>query len=447
MLRNHFRFVCMAAALVLSASAQQLPDPGVVLRQTAQRLLADLDRMPRYTCIQTVTRTYYGSTAVFHTPACSTLIAEHNKPKHKLPVQGWDRLRLEVALVDRQSVYSWVGASRFSDETLDKLGGNGPIGSGDFGVFLSEVLERAALTFQREQVIDGHRLLEYSYDMPIESSTYRVKTPNGWVRTSYSGTLLLDSAAMDIVKLTVRTAELPKESDACQAISEVTYGRASIHDRMVLVPRETQLSAINTSGDESLSQTTFAKCREYTSTVRMIFNDAATSDGPSAAATASPSTEHLAELLAELPAGLRFDARIVTPIDSDTSAVGDPVEAVLRSPLRDKKKSVIAPAGARLHGRLRTMRWSEPGHYFQIAVQFESMEIAGRNVPLTAELYPPRSRMVILDGGQYRMAQLKPDKSFIGGSFFFQNNHLRLKQLDAEWITVSLDTKKDKANK
>ncbi|HET6843204.1 MAG TPA: hypothetical protein VFK06_16240 [Candidatus Angelobacter sp.] len=430
----------MAAALVLSASAQQLPDPGVVLRQTARRLLADLDRMPRYTCIQTVTRTYYDSKAVFHTPACSVLIAEHNKPKHKLPVQGWDRLRLEVALVDRQSVYSWVGASRFSDETLDKLGGNGPIGSGDFGVFLSEILERAALTFQREQVIEGQRLLEYSYDMPIESSTYRVKTSEGWVRTGYSGSLLLDPKAIDIVKLTVRTAELPKESDAC---SEVTYGRASIHDRMVLVPRETQLSAINTSGDESLSQTTFAKCREYSSTVRLMFNDAAASDGSSSATAASSS----AAPLTELPAGLHFDARIVTPIDSDTAAVGDPVEAVLRSPLRGKNKSVIAPAGARLHGRLRTMRWSELGRYFQIAVQLESVEIAGRNVPLAAEVYPPPSRAVILNNGQYRTEQLKPDESFIGGSFFFQSEHLRLKQLDSEWVTVSADTKKNKENK
>ncbi|HLY98778.1 MAG TPA: hypothetical protein VKT33_06900, partial [Candidatus Angelobacter sp.] len=249
--------------------------------------------------------------------------------------------------------------------------------------------------------------------------------------------------AMDIVKLTVRTAELPKESDACQAISEVTYGRAAIHERMVLVPRETRLSAINTSGDESLSQTTFAKCREYSSTVRLIFNTAAVSDGSDGSATAASSTAPLTEL----PAGLRFDARIVTPIDSDTAAAGDPVEAVLRSPLRNKNKSVIAPAGARLHGRLRTMRWSEPGHYFQIAVQFESMEIAGINVPLTAELYPPRSTTVLLGTGSYRVTQLKPDASFIGGSFFFQSDHLQLKQLDAEWVTVSANTKKDKDNK
>jgi hypothetical protein len=438
--RNYFTLVSMAAALVLSASTQQLPDPGVVLRQTAVRLLADLDRMPRYTCVQTTTRTYYESKAVFHTPACSVLIAEHDKPKHKLPVQGWDRLRLEVALVDRQSVYSWVGAPRFSDETLENLAGNGPIGSGDFGVFLSEILERAALTFQREQVVEGQSLLEYSYDMPVESSTYRVKTSNGWVRTSYSGSLLLDPKAMDIVKMTVRTAELPKESDACQAISEVTYGRAPIHDRMVLVPRETQLSAVNTSGDESLSQTTFAKCREYSSTVRLIFNDAAASDGSATAAASST------EPLAELPAGLHFNARIVTPIDSDTAAVGDPVEAVLRSPLRGKNKSLIAPAGARLHGRLRTMRWSESGRYFQIAVQLESMEIAGRNVPLAAELYPPQPTAVFLGASSYRVA-LKPDTSFIGGTFFFQNDHLRLKQLDAEWMTVSADTKKNKDNK
>jgi hypothetical protein len=391
--------------------------------------------MPRYTCVQTITRTYYQGKHQFERPSCSSLISAHNARKKKLPVEGWDRLRLEVALVEGSSVYSWVGAPRFTDDTLDKLAGSGPLGSGDFGVFLSGILRRATLVFQGDRVVDGSPLFEYSYEMPIGKSGYRVKVPHGWAVTGYSGTLLLDPEADDLVQLVVRTDELPSISSACQATSEVTYKRTPIHERMVLVPHETRLYTITAAGSESMSQTTYANCREYSSTVKMIFGGETTSAGPAAAATPA------AEPPAPLPAGLHFSAHITTPLDGDTAAAGDLIEAVLTAPIRDKK-AVIAPAGAILHGRLRTVRsWIDPFDSLQIGLQFESLEIGGRKVPLSAVFYaPPRAMFA----GANRMRFLKPDDSFVGGTFFFNEGHLRPKQLDSEWITVAPGEEKDK---
>ncbi|HEY6252266.1 MAG TPA: hypothetical protein VI685_20105 [Candidatus Angelobacter sp.] len=430
---NHFRLIVVTTvAFALAVSAQQTSDPAAVLQRTGERLLADLARMPHYTCVQTVTRTYYAAKQAFHRPSCSALNAAHETQKHSLSVLGWDRLRLDVALVDGNSVYSWVGAPRFTDDTVDKLAGDGPLGSGDFGVFLHAILIRTTLKFQGEQIVDGRKLLEYSYDMPLNKSTYSVKTSGGWARTAYSGTLLLDPEAADIAKLTVRTAELPTDSPACQATSEVTYGRTSIHDRMILVPRETRLYTISKSGHESFSQTSFAYCREYASTSRLLFDSANGTGTPAATESA------LAEPLAVVPAGLHFQARITTSIDSDTAAAGDPIEAVLRSPIRDKNKTIIAPVGARLHGRLRNVKWwSEPAAHYQIAAQFESVEIGGRNVPLNAVLYPPLPA-TLMESTSSRLMPLKPDVLSLGGMFFFfQKDHLLLKQLDSEWITVA----------
>jgi hypothetical protein len=430
---KHFRFVLAAMltlTLTLAVSAQKTPDPAGVLQRTGERLLTDLKRMPRYTCVQTITRTYYEGKHQSEHPSCSSLIAAHDTRKKKLPVQGWDRLRLEVALVEGNSVYSWVGAPRFADDTLDKLAGSGPLGSGDFGVFISGILHRAVLVFQGERVVDGSRLFEYSYEMPIGKSSYNVKVPDGWAITGYSGTLLLDPEAADLVRLVVRTDELPPVSSACQATSEVTYKRTSIHQRMVLVPHETRLYTITAAGSESMSQTTYANCREYSSTVKMIFGSETTSAGPAAVVTPA------AEPPAPLPAGLHFNAHITTPLASDTAAAGDPIEAVLTTPMRDKKKKeVIAPAGTLLNGRLRSVKsWTDPFDSLQIGVQFESVEIGGRKVPLSAILYPPPRAMFI---GANRMRFLKPDDSFIGGTFFFNDVHLRAKQLDSEWITVT----------
>jgi hypothetical protein len=185
-----------------------------------------------------------------------------------------------------------------------------------------------------------------------------------------------------------------------------------------------------------MSQTTYANCREYSSTVKMIFGGETTSAGPATAVTPA------AEPPAQLPAGLHFHAHITTPLASDTAAAGDPIEAVLTAPMRDKKKEVIAPAGSLLHGRLRSVKsWIDPFDSLQIGVQFESVEIGGKKVPLSAILDAPPHAMFV---GANRMRFLKPDDSFIGGTFFFNEGHLRPKQLDSEWITVAPDEKKDK---
>jgi hypothetical protein len=252
----------------------------------------------------------------------------------------------------------------------------------------------------------------------------------------------LDSQANDLVQLVVRTDELPSASSACQAISEVNYKRTPIHQRMDLVPHETRLYTITATGSESMSQTTYANCREYSSTVKMIFGGETTDLRPAAAAI-TPA----ADPPAPLSAGLHFNAHITTPLDIDTAAAGDPIEAVLITPMRDKKKNVIAPAGARLHGRLRTVKWwIDPFDSLQIAVQFESLEIGNRNVPLSAILYPP-PQAIFVGGNPYRMRFRKSDDSFIGGTFFFNEFRLRPKQLDSEWITVAPGADKDKKSR
>src|SRR5262245_52551401 len=88
-----------------TAPAQAPPtDAESALRATRDRVLADLERMPRYTCVQTVNRRYYRLSD--EKVSCSTLMADHEKKKGKLHAFEWDRLRVEVAIVNNQPVYS-----------------------------------------------------------------------------------------------------------------------------------------------------------------------------------------------------------------------------------------------------------------------------------------------------------------------------------------------------
>jgi hypothetical protein len=417
----------------LDGFGQQAADPAATLRETKERLLADLDRMPRYTCVQTITRTYYDARSRAHGTSCSALIA--NAGKRRPPAFAWDRLRLDVAWANGTNVISWVGAPRFANNNLEKLAGEGPLGTGDFGVFLREILLRTTLHFQREQVINGKRLLEYSYDMPLEKSTYHVRASDGWAPVAYNGTLLIDPEAADLAGLTVQIPKMPPSSSACQATNELTYGRTSIHDRLALIPRETRLEILNTAGTETQSQAIFANCREYAATSRII-----PLDSQSTSATQAETSP--LEPPKPLPAGLHFNARVNTPIDSDTAAAGDPIEAVLRSPMHGKNKAVIAPAGARIHGRLIKVRWqSTPISGLEIAVRFESIEIAGRDVPFTAILNEPPPKVLTGTAISTSSIMLKNDDVAFGGAFHFPKEHLRVKNLDAQWVTRTPEEK------
>jgi hypothetical protein len=423
---HHWFLLTVIATAAVGAVGQQPSDAESALRRTRERVLTDLERMPRYTCVQTVTRRYYRPQS--EGASCAALITGHNKrPAGKLRLRGWDRLRLEVAIVNGTPVYSWVGAPRFESSMIEQLAGLGPFNTGDFGPFLHLAFTHAAPAFKEERLAGGQRLLAYSYDVPVERSAYQVKNGDGWIPTAYSGELLLDPIAADVVSLTVRTAELPESNPDCQAISAVEYGRTQIHDRMVLIPRQTTLVTIERDGSESESLVSYASCREYASKTRMLL------DGSSSSASAAESSTLPAP--APLPGGLHFHGRIVTTIDSDTAAAGDPIEAVLRSPIRDKNKLELAPTGARLHGRLLGMEQRSGSLYFRVSIQFESIELQGRTVPLRAAPDPS-----VNVGG---VTAFRPQAGLPGragpadkNAFIFFEQHLHLEKFDWNWTTL-----------
>ena len=419
-------------AFALSGLGQQTADPADVLLQARERLLPELARMPRYTCVQTVTRKYFAAPSHQHDDDCGAIIAARESRKHELRLQGWDRLRLEIATVQAGDVFSWVGASRFDESDIKVFAGRGPLGSGDFGAFLDTALDRGIIRFKREELAEARRFLEYSYDIPLERSSYRYQTDHGWRLIPFQGEFILDPEANDIVRLTVSTSELPENTPACRAISEVEYGRTKIHDRAILIPREVRLRTIYRNSSETLNSTIYTSCREYASNSRMLLQAPKEPD-------ASPGSNTQLTPSKSLPAGLRFYARILTPIDSDSAAAGDPVEGILRSPMRDRQNHVIAPAGASLHGRLLLLeRQIDPADYFKIGVRLESVEVGGTEIPLAALTYPVRTRTRV-DGNLFGLIVPPDDPSAGVATFLFRNQHLRLKQLDSEWITVARD--------
>lgn len=428
---------CLVLAVVAAcavATGQQPLDADSALQRTRERLLADLERMPRYTCVQTIQRQYYVTKP--EAQSCAALVADREKNFDRLKFRGWDRLRLEVAIVDGSNVYSWVGAPRFEGDTLGQLAGRGPLSSGDFGPLLYLLFTRAVITFQGEDLTGKKRLLAYSYDVPLDRSSYKVPSKDGLAVTPYGGTFLLDPVAADIVSLTLQTAELPEGNPDCQDITKVDYGRTQIHDRVVLIPHETNLVTIGRDGGEIHSLTSYASCREFAGKSRILPESTAAPEAPSATAAPAPAP-------ALVPGGLHFRARIITTIDADTSAAGDPIEAVLLSPIRSKDRE-WAPAKARLHGHVVALEQRVlPQKYFRVSVQFESIDVNGVSVPLRSAPDVSTFSGMRTAGGIYRteisVFSNNPWRETSG--FILRQQHLHLENLDWNWTTLPASSK------
>jgi hypothetical protein len=361
--------------------------------------------------------------------SCEQIIREHKAGKHSQSVSSRDRLRIDVAIADKHEVYSWVGADQFEKDNLQELVGAGQTSMGDFGsLILSIFSDHASMHFEGERKDGPRRLFEYNYETPEALSHYQVKVSFVQFTTAYAGSVFLDPEKTDVVRVTAHSAQLPEQTGYCQSSRELDYGREHIRADEALIPKEALVWVVNQDNVEMLNVNSYSNCHEYVGDSVLRFDD------PDSVTPAGGVTSNRRAKLSQpvvIPPGLPFNSRIVTPIDSDTAAVGDPIEAVLSSSITDPKGSVLAPVGTHIRGRLMAFA-VRPGRQgqkdaYEIGVQFRWIELGGGRVPLAASLADTSASK-----GLIRL-NLRPGV----GLFVFNEKRVHLDHLDAKWITMS----------
>jgi len=410
--------------------ATQPKNPSDSLEQVRRRLLADITQQSHYSCAQNITRRFFESDS--KAPQnCTNIVAAGFSRNHSAKLISIDHLKLDVAIADNREIHAWPGAGEFSEEEIRELVGNGgPFGSGDFAAFIAGIFGgSAAIRFEQSRTLNHHTLYEYAFEVPQNASNYAIATAAGSITIAYGGSFLIDAQAADLVELRVHTAELPF-TDACQADSAVRYQRVAIHGQNVLIPSETELHAVYSDGTEVVGVTSYSSCHEYASQTRLRFDVEDVSSKAVAPLTLG---------MKSLPPGLAFQARILTPIDSSTSA-GQTIEAVLRAPLIDSVGQTLALPGTRVQGRLvRFIEYKRPHNYFEADIRLDAIQINGAEVGLfaipTHPTQPPGSTGV-QDVRASRFSDFIAWAPRNVGAFYFLQKHLNVLDWDSEWLTT-----------
>jgi len=432
--------LCMA----LTIGAQAPPDPEQVLAKARDNILDRTDRLPNYTCVQTVDRQYlHLKQPVFPVLSCDDMSAKRNKKNNLLYLEATDRLRLDVKVAGGTEIGAWAGASHFADGNLMKLI-KGPFGTGALGTILTDIFTGSSVRFyfDGEEAMDSLKLFRYRYEVSQESSHYMIHTGSDWAFTAYDGAVWIDPNSFELRRLQMRTSELPKESGACESTTTVEYAPIRIGTGDFLLPQHSTLHFLMRDMGESDVATTYSSCHQYHAEATLVTD-------PSAIAAESPA----AHAPTSIPAGLVLTLKLDEPIDTDTAAAGDVVVATVSNVARDPKSKkhqageIVISKGSTVRGRIVLMlHLLDSPQSFVIAIQLETVEINGIPSPLYA-IRPQdnepwtvtkvtlehryRSRPVFLPpGGQSRLV--------CNFSFFTNAKHYVMpRDYETQWTTIA----------
>jgi hypothetical protein len=399
---------CMLSLWAGIASAQNQGDPKELLLRVREKVMNTVGRLPKYVCTQTVDRTRYepanpeyGTNGTRRHRACDDTVADARRGNWRLSRSSADRLRLDVA-VNRETagmeneMYSWTGENRFNERDLFEFVRGGAISTGSFTSMLTSIFgnSSARFTYDGDSTRGGRLLSEFGFHIPREKSQYLyVFGPSRErnVAMGYEGTVSADPQTSDLVRLRIRTEELPEETGVCELNQDLQYARVHMNGSDFLLPSEAQVTVIHTDGTEAHNRITYSACHEFhgESTVRY-----------EAAAEAEPSpTERPVQVAPfSLPAGLQFKVVFTDRIDTAAAAAGDLIRGRLKTAIRDRNEKVLVAEGTPVTGRIlgisrfyapsgRVAEWRKAparAPSLVINVRLETVEVGSAPQPLKA---------------------------------------------------------------
>jgi len=194
------------------------------------------------------------------------------------------------------------------------------------------------------------------------------------VITGYEGEIVADPVAADLVRLTVRTGELPSSTGTCETRTQMEYQRLVIGEMDLLLPATTRQRFVMRNGAEGENTATFSSCREYRgeSTLRFLEERE----------TETASVSAVPKRAGGLPGNLPVRLDLAAPLDTWTASGGEMIVLRLAKPIVGAAKQVLVPAGAAIQARvMRVQRFFTKPERVTVVVAPETIERAGAQLP------------------------------------------------------------------
>jgi hypothetical protein len=413
-----FSGVSVIAGSLLPLAVCAEIDHVALLNQARAKILENIERLPKYTCLQTVHRSRFQMFPPVQVSSCGHVqISSTAKIQPHMMLAWTDRFKLDVTVSDGTEIFSWAGAGHFQSEDVENIVGAGMAGTGDFGPFLMSIFGGSASQYDYlglEQV-KGRDFAVYRYHVPVSSSHYQVKTgsqPEDRANMAYDGKFWIDPQSVELSRMTIEVPNPPRASQTCRIETTIDYRQARIGRSEFLLPQLTVLKLWDVEAERHENRIEYASCREFQS--ESIFR----TDLDVTAGASEISKSPIA-----IPPGITIKIALRSRIDGESSFAGDAIEGQLLNAI-----GTLAPKGAVVHGRIvRFEQEYQPSNHYALGLKFHSIEVNGSEVPLTL--------ISVARGKQILAGPIEKRQGI--GMFMFQTGRLALdEKFVSEWRTV-----------
>lgn len=364
----------------LCVSAQTLAPETLLLARVKTHMSAVLQRLPNFTCRETVERSTRGA----------------KDKRYKLV----DALNFDVAVVQGTELYAWPGEREFKERDLREIAPNGAIGSGSFALHARSVFMSGTprFDFRGYELLGNRETARYYYEVPQFRSGYQLRVGEIAGIAGYRGYFWADKETLDLLRLDVETFDIPPHVPIRLTTESLHYQRVPIGESDFLLPKSSEMIIEDVFGGLNRNFIQFANCRQYSGESKLSFDEAPL-DAP-----AQPKPP------IAVPAGLSFEIEIESSVKFGRSAIGDLVEGRIRKDIK-RNGIVLLPKGAIVRGNVAYLSKHLGPRNIEIlavALRWNEIEFDQRTGPIDLEL---------IDSGIFNNTSLSNRPEYFRDSF------------------------------
>jgi len=424
---------CLVAVRILqelfSGIAGAQPDPATLMRQARAKILESAEKLTKYTCVESVRRWRFESPVQIRGNPCGRLRPDDSAGGQPRLMPAWtDRFKLDVTVSGGVEIFSWAGAREFQTADAQAIVGEGMTGSGDFVPFLVDIFGgNPDYQFLSWETVDGRLLAAYRYQVPASASRYQVKVGSDSSNLAYEGTFWIDPQDAELRRMTIIAPRPPRKSDTCRIETEIRYQRVPISGSALLMPQATLLRLWDSDGVRHENRVEYGACRAFQS--ESVFRPDESSAASDSTAVAGANPPGPAAKARPIPPGMTLRIAMQSTIDSASSFAGDAIEGRLVEGVWGRDGAIVAPEGAMVRGRIvRVEEHFMPSRYLTIGLKFQSLVVAGVEMPL---------KLSLVSRSREEQALNSPDERRKGvGIFLSRNDRLVIdRHFVSEWTT------------
>jgi hypothetical protein len=338
----------MAVFVSWCAEPQEIAPEVLQLARIKLHLSEEVERLPNYTCLETVSR--------------------FQKQSWQQGLAPLDTVRLEVVYSGHREWYGSPGERKLGVSNPIDFVASGLMGTGSFAMSLHNLLAAADVTYKGEEQVRGHRAFRYDFRLSHLEKALMISLRGGQGIVGEEGTFYVDPESLDVLRLEARVTEIPAYLPLAESDSTVNFVRTRIGGADALVAQHATLHMLETSGAEGYDRLDFTHCRAFSSESAIHFEaegQAPPEERPGGTPPADPTDA--------VPAFLPVTLLLTTPI-SDGTPVGTMIEAKVAGDVRHKGKVVIA-GGAIVQGRIRRLEQFRESPWKEFLVGLEFTEV------------------------------------------------------------------------